>query len=215
VATRILIADDHNVLRAGLAALLAAQDGFEVVADVADGRTAVDLARSLEPDLLLLDISMPGLDGIAATKAVREAMPKVKVLILTMHEDEAMLREAVRAGASGYVVKRAAESELVNAIRAAMRGELYVHPAMTRQLFLAGSTEPKVRLGAVEELTRREVEVLRLIAQGFTNAQVAEKLGLSVRTVETHRSNIMGKLVMTTRAELVQYALDHHLLDER
>jgi two-component system response regulator NreC len=214
VATRILIADDHNVLRAGLAALLAAQEGFEVVGEVADGRSAVELARTLEPDLLLLDISMPGLDGIAATREVRRATPAVKVLILTMHEDEALLREAVEAGASGYVVKRAAESELVNAINAAMRGELYVHPAMTRRLFVRGAAQPRPRLGAVEELTRREVEVLRLIAQGFTNAQVAEKLGLSVRTVETHRSNIMGKLAMTTRAELVQYALDHHLLGD-
>lgn len=213
MATRILIADDHQLLRAGLCALLRAHAGFEVVGEAADGREAVDLARELEPDLLLLDISMPVMDGITATREARRLLPRVKILILTVHEDETLLREALEAGATGYVVKRAAESELVNAILAAMRGELYIHPSMTRALIEPPAQEPQHRrLGEVEHLTPREIEVLSLIAEGFTNAQVAEQLGLSVRTIESHRANIMGKLGIDTRAELVHYALRQGLL---
>jgi two-component system response regulator NreC len=213
MATRILIADDHHLLRAGLCALLRSHQGFEVVGEAGDGRQAVDLARELDPDLLLLDISMPVMDGIAATREARRVLPRVKILILTIHEDEALLREALEAGASGYVVKRAAESELINAILAAMRGELYIHPSMTRALVEPPAHElGHRRLGDVEQLTPREVEVLGLIAEGFTNAQVAEQLGLSVRTIESHRANIMGKLGIGTRAELVHYALREGLL---
>ena len=213
MAIRILIADDHGVLRAGLRALLNAEPDLEVVGEAADGNEALRLAEKLRPDVLLLDISMPGPGGIEVTRRVKRTLPDTRVLILTVHEDEGLLREAIRAGAAGYIVKRAVESELINAIHAVWRGDLYVHPAMTRALLkdLQASAAPEQPL--VEPLTPRETEVLSLIAQGYTNRQIAEKLSISVRTVESHRANITGKLGLRSRVELVRYAREHGLLE--
>lgn len=211
---RILIADDHGVLRAGLRALLSAESELEVVDEASNGEEALALATELQPDVILLDISMPGSSGIDVTRRLKQTLPQARVLILTVHEDEGLLQEAIQAGASGYIIKRAVESELIDAIRAVWRGDLYVHPAMTRALLKEISPAPPAAKEApVEALTPREVEVLRLIAQGYTNRQMADMLSISVRTVESHRSNLMGKLNLRSRVELVRYARENKLIN--
>ena len=215
---RILIADDHGVLRAGLHALLDAAPDMETVGEATTGDEALRLAGELHPDVVLLDISMPGPGGIEVTRRIEEALPDVRVLILTVHKDEALLREAIQAGAAGYITKSAIEPELINAIQAVYRGDLYVHPTMTRALFRdlapaqrsAGDETPDK--DPIEPLTPREREVLRLIAQGYTNREAADVLSISVRTVESHRANIMGKLGLRGRVELVRYAIQNHLI---
>jgi len=210
----ILIADDHGVLRAGLRALLSAEPDLEVVADADNGDDALRLAGELRPEVVLLDVNMPGLGGIEVTRRIKEIYPEMRVLILTVHEDESLFQEAIQAGASGYIIKRAVESELIDAIRAVKRGDLYVHPAMTRALLreisphrVAPDDSP------IEALTRREVDVLKLIAQGYTNRQTAEALSISVRTVESHRANLMGKLNLRSRVDLVRYAKEHEFIE--
>jgi two-component system response regulator NreC len=212
MVVRILIADDHGVLRAGLQVLLNAVSDFEVVGQAADGHEALELAADLCPDVVILDINMPGPDGIEVTRRLKEILPHVRVLILTVHEDEGLLRAAVQAGASGYIVKRAVGTELIDAIYAVCREELYVHPAMTRALLK--DLQPALTSDQipVESLTPRETEVLRLLAEGHTNRQVAEILTISMRTVESHRSNLMGKLGLNSRVGLVRYAKQHNLL---
>ena len=212
MSIRILIADDHGVLRAGLRALLNAEPDMQVVGEAIDGQETLRLAGELSPDVVLLDISMPGPGGIEITRQLKANLPHTLVLILTVHEDRGLLREAMRAGAAGYITKRAIEPELINAIHAVRRGDLYVHPAMTRALLqdVPPSSDDD---DLVEALTSRETEVLQLIAQGYTNRQAAEALGIGVRTVETHRANIMAKLGLRGRVELVRYAKEYGLLD--
>jgi DNA-binding NarL/FixJ family response regulator len=209
---RILIADDHGVLRAGLRALLDAEPDLQVVGEATNSQETLRLTDTLRPDVILLDISMPGLGGIEITRQIRATKSKTHVLILTVYEDEGLLRASLQAGAAGYVPKRAVEAELINAIHAVQRGDLYVHPAMTRSL-VKDLTPPSPRSDEEPEpLTAREIEVLGLIAKGHTNRQVADILSIGVRTVETHRANIMSKLAVRGRAELVRYAMDHGLL---
>jgi two-component system response regulator NreC len=212
---RILLADDHNVLRAGLRTLLNSEPDFNVVGEAADGNQVLQLATILSPDLVLMDLSMPGLGGIEATKRLKEILPETHVLILTMHEDETLLRSAIQAGASGYVIKRAAETELTTAIQAISRGDMYIHPAMTRALFkdLAPAPPPESKADPSPTLTKREIDVLRMIARGYTNSQIAEKLSVSPRTVEGHRANLMAKLNLRSRVELVEYAESRGLLE--
>lgn len=210
---RILIADDHGVVRAGLRALLNAERDMQVVGEATDGREAISLAHELHPDVVLLDISMPGPGGTEITQRLRADQPATRVLILTVHEDEMLLRRIVQAGAAGYITKRAIEPELTNAIRAVWRGDMYVHPTMTRALLRDLSPSSGVEEELVESLTSREVQVLRLIAQGHTNRQAAEILGISVRTVESHRANILAKLGVRGRVELVRYARERGLLE--
>jgi two-component system response regulator NreC len=210
---RILIADDHGVLRAGLRAVLNAEPDMTVVAEAGDGPTALRLATELCPDILLLDISMPGMNGVEVTRQLKKAQPDVRALILTLHEDEGLLQEAIQAGASGYIVKRAVESELISAIQAVYRGDIYIHPAMTRALLKDVSPSLVTDQEPMEPLSPRELEVLRLVADGHTNRQIAEMLHVSVRTVESHRANLMGKLNLSSPAQLVRYALEHGLLD--
>jgi two-component system response regulator NreC len=212
MSIRVLIADDHGVVRAGLRALLKAESDLEVVGEAAGGEEAVRLAVQRQPDVALMDVSMPKLDGIEATRALAEQAPAVRVLLLTVHEDPALLRESLQAGAAGYVIKRAVESELISAIRAVAAGDLYVHPSMTRSLIAEKGPVPG-NGGALSRLTAREVEVLRLLAEGYTNSQIAELLCLSSRTVETHRANLRAKLQLDSRAELVRFAARHGLLD--
>ena len=212
--TRVLLCDDHAVLRAGLRALLATERGIEVVGEAENGTAAIAQAHALRPDVALLDITMPELDGLAATRRIRRETPDVKVLILTMHDDPAYLFQALEAGASGYVLKRAAEDDLIEAIRIVAVDDAFLAPRAAQQLvadYLArrerGDLPPPV-----EKLTPREEEVLRLLARGHTNAEIAESLVISVKTVETHRAHILDKLGLRKRAELVRYAETHGLL---
>jgi DNA-binding NarL/FixJ family response regulator len=209
---RILIADDHGVLRAGLRSLLNAEPDMVVVGEAADGDDALRLTVESQPDIVLMDVSMPGCGGIETTRQVTAGRPGVRVLMLTVHEDKYVLQEALRAGASGYILKQAVESELIDAIRAVSRGEMYVHPAVTRALLADAAVLPETKHPATDPLTPREIEVLCLIAQGHTNRQMAELLTISVRTVETHRANLMDKLGLRSRVELVRYASERGLL---
>jgi len=212
VPIRILIADDHAVVRSGLRGLLKTDPDLEVVGEAEDGSEVLRLAETLHPDMVLLDITIPPEDGIKTARRLKEKYPDLIVLFLTMHEDESLLHEALRAGGAGYVIKRTEESEIIRAIHATSRGDIYVHPAMTRALLHKPvTTEHRRGLPGIT-LTRRELDVLRLLVKGNTNRQIAGVLGLSIRTVENHRANLMGKLGIDSRVELVSYAEEHHLL---
>jgi two-component system, NarL family, response regulator NreC len=215
MSIRILIADDHGVIRAGLRALLAGFPDMNVVGEVTDGSEVLGKSIELKPDIVLMDLSMPNLGGIEATRLLAQRIPNVRVLILTVHEDESLLKEVIRAGAAGYVVKRAAQEDLIHAIRVVARGDLYVHPSMTRALFAEPSPAATTAVSASETLTLREIEVLQLLAKGHTNRQIAEQLGLSPRTVEGHRANLSAKLGLHSRVELVEYAEKHGLMKNR
>lgn len=212
MAIRILIADDHAVVRAGLRALLRPAADLEIVGEAGDGDETMRLAAELQPDLVLLDISMPPENGIKTAQLLKNKFPKMIVLFLTMHEDDSLLHAALRTGAAGYVIKRAEEAEILQAIHAAIRGDIYVHPSMTRALLHQPVVSESRRGSPVEALTPREMDVLRLLAKGNTNRQIAALLGLSVRTVENHRANLMGKLGLVSRVELMNYAEEHPLL---
>lgn len=209
---RILIVDDHGVLRAGLRALLNDEKGFQVVGEAGNSDEGFRAALELKPDVVLMDLSIPGIGGLELTRQLREKLPETRVIILTVHEDAALVSDAMTAGAAGYVVKRAVESELLAAIHAAVRGEFYVHPSMTRGLLelQRSAAQPPHRgnSGNSENLTSREIDVVKLLTSGFTNRQIADKLFLSVRTVESHRAHILGKLGLTSRAELVRWAAE-------
>ena len=209
---KVLIADDHAIVRTGLRALLNSEPSMKLVGEASGGYEAIELAGKSNADILVLDISMPDLDGISVTKKIKSQFPGLPILILTVHEDEALLREAIRVGAAGYVLKRAAETELISAIRAIMGGVLYVDPSMVRVL-LSDEIKPTATLPeSVEPLTRREKEILKLIAQGYTNRQTAEELNISTRTVEGHRANLVAKLGLRSRVELVRYAREQGLI---
>jgi two-component system response regulator NreC len=208
-----LITDDHAIVRTGLRTLLTADPSMELVGEASGGHEAIQLVEQTQPDVLLLDLSMPDLDGIEVTRAVKSSFPQLRVLVLTIHEDQGLLREAIRAGASGYILKRAAESELISAIHVLMRGDMYVDPAMMRDL-LSQTVPPSGGADAVvEQLTPRELEVLKYIVQGYTNRQIGEELSISVRTVEGHRANLSGKLGLHSRVDLVRYAREHGLIE--
>jgi two-component system response regulator NreC len=211
---RVFLCDDHAMLRAGLRALLAAEPGLEVVGEAGDGATGVEQVVALRPDVALLDISMPELDGLEATRRLHRRAPQVRVLILTMHDDPEYLYQALEAGASGYVLKRAAEADLVEAIRAVVTDQSFLAPAAQQRL-VADYLDRRARgevLLPVEKLTPREEEVLALLARGHTNQEIAEQLVISIKTVETHRAHILDKLGLRKRAELVRYARTHGLL---
>jgi len=213
---RILLADDHGVLRAGLRAIINTQPDMEVVGEAADGKEAIEQLQQLNPDLVVLDLTMPGLGGLSALSIIRERAPKTKVLVLTMHDDEGYVRRVLEAGGSGYVVKKAADTELLLAIRAVKRGEVYVHSSLTKPLLEAifdrRAEESSGVSIEVEDLSEREKEVLRLLARGYTNQQIADTLFLSVKTIETYRARVMEKLNLRTRAELTHFALKKGLL---
>jgi two-component system, NarL family, response regulator NreC len=207
----VLIADDHAVVRSGLRMLIDAEADLETVGEAGTGDEAVRLARSLKPDVVLMDVVMPGKSGIDVTPAVLEVAPETKVLVLSMQDDPRYVHEAFSAGASGYVLKEAADSEVVGAIREVAAGHRYVHPALGARLVAA---EAAARRKAEEDpLSEREREVLRLLALGHTNQEIAKTLYISVRTAETHRAHIMQKLRLSTRAELVRYAISEGLLE--
>jgi DNA-binding NarL/FixJ family response regulator len=205
---RVLLADDHNVVRAGLRALIDAQADMEVVAEAADGEDACRLATELCPDVAVLDVSMPLLGGAQATERIVRGRPETRVLALTVHEDRSYLQQLLGAGASGYLLKRAAADELIHAIRAVARGGTYLDPGLTGKV-LGGLVGRNLQAGspAGVALSDREEEVLRLIARGHTNREIAARLDVSVKTVETHKARAMEKLGLDSRAAIVAYAI--------
>lgn len=211
-----MIADDHSVLRVGLRMLLEAEPDIEVVGEAGDGEEALLLAEEHSPDVLLLDLTMPGKGGLEALAEASVRCPDTRVLVLTMHDDTSYLREALASGAAGYVLKRAADIELTAAIRAVHQGGSYLHPDHMRGL-LEGEGEPTRSQTQEAEtgLSPRELEVLRLVALGYTNKQAADEMGLSIKTVETYRSRLMSKLEVNNRAELVRYALERGMLEDK
>jgi two-component system, NarL family, response regulator NreC len=210
---RVLVVDDHAVVRSGLVLMLGREDDMEVVGEAGRAEEAILRAKLLQPDVVLLDVVLPGRSGIEIAPEIRDAAPDTKLLILSMQDDPRYVHEAFGAGASGYVLKEAADTEVVAAIREVANGGNYVHPALGARLAAHAARE---RTEAEDDpLSEREHEVLRLLALGHTNQEIAKMLYISVRTAETHRAHIMQKLRLDTRAELVRYALAHGLLEER
>ncbi len=210
---RILITDDHAIVRTGLRTLLQSEPSLDLVGEASGGYEAIDLVAETSPDILLLDLSMPDLDGIEVTKKLKPKYPELRILILTIHEDKALVREAIKAGASGYILKRAAESELVSAINVLMRGDMYVDHSLLSTLVEDTVEKPVHNRELIEALTPREEDVLGLIVLGYTNRQIGEELSISVRTVEGHRSNLSEKIGSHSRADLVRYARENDLID--
>ena len=207
-AITIVLADDHQVVRAGLRLLLESEGGFQVVAEAGDVPTTERRVVAYHPRVLILDLNMPGEASLPAIPRLRSASPETNIVVLTMQNDPAFAREALRAGATGYVLKEAADGELVQAVRRAAGGRTYLNPELGAPL----SAEPASPDGPPDDLSARELEVLRLIALGHTNSEIASRLYLSVRTVESHRAHIQQKTRRTSRADLVAYARDHNLL---
>jgi two-component system response regulator NreC len=210
--TRVLIVDDHAVVRSGLRLVLEAENDIEPVGEAGTAKDAIFEARSTKPDVILLDVVMPDQSGIEVIPQLLHESPEAKILVLSMQDDPQYLREAFAAGASGYVLKEAADSEVVAAVREVAGGGRYVHPELGARL-VAAETEER-RRAEEDPLSERENEVLHLLALGHTNQEIAKQLFISVRTAETHRAHIMQKLRLSSRAELVRYALEHGMLEE-
>ncbi len=216
---KLLLADDHAVLRAGLKTLLNAQHDIEVIAEAADGEEAIRKSAEFAPDIVLMDITMSGMSGLEATQEIKKQSPEKKVLVLTMHEDEDYLYQMLRAGASGYVPKKAADTELLDAIRATYRGENFIHSSMTKSI-VANVRDNKEKVVPDksldgEKLSQREREVLQLLAVGYTSQEIADKLFLSIKSVETYKARVKEKLGLKGRADLVRYAIQTGLLDTK
>ena len=212
---RVMIADDHALVRSGLRALLTAQTDMEVIGEATDGADVVEPCCRLGPDVVLMDLTMPGRGGIAATEELRRSCPRTKVLVVTMHEDECYARQAVSAGAAGYVLKKGVTNELIAAIRDVHCGKSHIAPSLAQTLAASDpvSARRRAQTGAIELLSPREKEVLTLLSLGHTNAEVATRLHISEKTIETHRMHIMEKLDLRTRADLVRFALEHGLMN--
>ena len=209
---QVVLVDDHAVVRSGLRLLLEGQDDMEVVGEAGNAKDALFRARALKPDVILLDVVMPGESGIEVLPKLLKESPNTNVLVLSMQDDPSYVREAFAAGASGYVLKEAADEEVVSAVREIASGGRYVHPALGARMVAADAQERAA--AEADPLSEREREVLRLLALGHTNQEISERLYISVRTAESHRAHIMQKLRLSTRAELVRYALSHGLLAE-
>jgi DNA-binding NarL/FixJ family response regulator len=219
---RIMLADDHDILRQGLALLLGIQPDFHVVGEARTGPEAVQAALALRPDIVVMDISMPEMDGLEACSQIRERLPETQILILTMHESEEYFLQALRMGAAGYLVKKAAPHELQSAVRVVAQGGVFLYPGLAKALVRAYVTQPantinpgQVEGSAVQELhvlTPREMEVLTLVAEGMTNQDIANHLSISIKTVQAHRANVMDKLGLHDITQLVRFALRHGLI---
>jgi two-component system response regulator NreC len=209
---RVVVVDDHAVVRSGLRFLLDANEDIEVVGEAGNAKDAIFRARALKPDVMLLDVVMPGSSGIDALPELLKESPETKVLVLSMQDDPSYVREAFGAGASGYVLKEAADEEVVSAVREIANGGRYVHPSLGARMVAAEAEERAA--AEADPLSEREREVLRLLALGHTNQEIAQTLYISVRTAESHRAHIMQKLRLSTRAELVRYALSSGLLTD-
>jgi DNA-binding NarL/FixJ family response regulator len=209
---RIVVADDHTIVREGLKQLLTAAGDFEVVGEAQDGHQVIERVRALDFDVLLLDMSMPGKSGIELIKQVHGEKPKLRILVLSMHEEHQYAVRAIRAGASGYLTKEGASSQLVQAIRKVAGGGAYISSAVAEQLALGAMPDAKGPPHA--SLSDREFQIFRMIAEGKSVSDIAERLNLSVKTVSTHKANILQKMNMSTQAELIKYALTHRLVEE-
>jgi len=211
--TTIVLADDHHIVRQGLRSLLEAEPDFSVVGETGDGLEAAQLVERLRPDVLVLDLMMPGLNGLEVTRQVSQRSPQTRVVILSMHANEAHVLEALRAGAVAYVLKESTSAELVRAVREAVAGRRYLSPPLSERAIEAYMQKAEsVALDPYETLTAREREVLYLVAEGHTNAEIADRLFISRRTVETHRANLMRKLDLRTQTDLISYALRRGIL---
>jgi two-component system response regulator NreC len=211
--TTIVLADDHHIVRQGLRSLLEAEPDFSVVGEAGDGLEAAQLVERLRPDVLVLDLMMPGLNGLEVTRRVSQRSPQTRIVILSMHADEAHVLEALRVGAAAYVLKESTAAELVRAVREAAAGRRYLSPPLSERAIEAYVQKAEsAALDSYETLTAREREVLHLVAEGHTNTEIAERLFISRRTVETHRANLMRKLDLRTQTDLISYALRRGIL---
>ena len=214
--TRILLAEDHNTVREGIKMLVNAQPDMEVIGEAADGRAAIAETRRLEPDLLVMDISMPEMNGLKATEKLRQEFPDLKILTLTRHTDDGYLQQLIKAGVNGYVLKQSAPTELINAIRTVTSGRSYVDSELTHRVLggYAGRASTVLRGEGPQQVSDRESEVMRLIAWGYSNKEIASRLNLSVKTIEAHKANAMRKLNMRSRIDIVRYAILQGWLEE-
>lgn len=208
----VLIADDHTIVRSGVRLLLEAESDIRVVGEALNGREALELAESLQPDVVLMDISMPEMDGLEATKQLKTRFPHINVLVLTMHRSDDYFFEMLKAGASGYILKGAKTSELINAVRIVQGGEVFIYPSMTQKLVQGYLQLAKWENEGEPSLSPREKEIFRLLAEGYSNKEIAEKLVISPSTVHSHRGNLMDKLGLGNRRELIQYARKRGLI---
>jgi DNA-binding NarL/FixJ family response regulator len=212
---RIVIADDHGILREGIRALLANTPDVEVVGEAADGRAAVELCKELDADVVLMDIAMPGLGGLEATLLLKKEHPRTKVLVLTQYEDREYVRRFLKAGVSGFVLKKAAGSGLAESIRAVQRGGLVLDPSVAREAMDAAKPQPRGPADPYDSLTDREKQVLKLVAEGRSNKEVAEVLGISVKTAMSHREHVMLKCDLHNRTDLVRFALQKGVIPQQ
>ena len=212
---RLLLVEDHEVVRTGLRMLLESQTDMVIVGEASTGSQAIAMAQELSPQVVVMDITLPDISGIEVTRRLKQLFPEMAIVALTIHEDEQYFFEMLKAGATGYVPKRAAPEDLISAIQAAYAGEVYIYPSLAKALvadFLSRAEEGPVK-SAMDDLTEREQEVLRLLAEGFTNDEIADQLVISKHTVARHRENLMGKLNMHSRGELVKYAIRKGLIE--
>ena len=204
---RVLVADDHTIVRSGVHMLLETEPDFVVVGEALNGSEAIELAQSLKPDLILMDITMPEMDGLEATRQIKERWPEINILVLTMHRSDEYFFEILKAGASGYILKTADTEELLQAARATARGDVFLNPSMAKKLLGEYLNQMDKASDADDNaLSLREKEILQFLVEGYSNKEIAEKLFISPSTVNTHRSNLMSKLGLSTRRELIQYA---------
>lgn len=211
---KVLLADDHPVFRSGLKSVIQADDRLQIIAEVSNGKDAVIESKLKNPDIVIMDINMPGIDGIEATKQIKEINSRIKVLILTMYSDEAYLKEGLKAGASGYVLKKAVDTELLSAINIILNDENYIYPTLIPSLYSTNSNNVENDKDFPDDLlSKREKEVLKYIALGYTHQEIADTLFISIKTVDTYKARIMDKLNVKKRSDLVRYALKNNLID--